>query len=78
MYQRILVPIDGGETSTRGLDEALRLAQLTHGRARLVHVIDELKSRVAGTGWRACCWAATRADPSRRVASVPVLLVRTR
>ena len=43
MYQRILVPIDGSETSTRGLDEALRLAQLTHGRVRLMHAIDELK-----------------------------------
>ncbi|MGR4870442.1 universal stress protein [Variovorax sp. LARHSF232] len=43
MYQRILVPIDGSETSTRGLDEALRLAQLSHGQVRLVHAIDELK-----------------------------------
>ncbi|QOF76121.1 universal stress protein [Variovorax sp. 38R] len=42
MYQRILVPIDGSSTSNRGLDEAIQLAQLSGGRLRLVHVIDEL------------------------------------
>jgi nucleotide-binding universal stress UspA family protein len=42
MYQRILVPVDGSPTSGRGLDEAVRLAQLTHGRLRLIHVVDEL------------------------------------
>lgn len=42
MYQRILVPLDGSETSDLGLTEAIRLAQLTHARLRLIHVIDEL------------------------------------
>ncbi|QSI31952.1 universal stress protein [Variovorax sp. RKNM96] len=42
MYQRILVPIDGSSTSSRGLEEAIQLAKLTGGRLRLVHVIDEL------------------------------------
>jgi nucleotide-binding universal stress UspA family protein len=42
MYQRILVPVDGSPTSTRGLEEAIRLAGLTKGRLRLFHVIDEL------------------------------------
>ncbi|WPG41380.1 universal stress protein [Variovorax sp. EBFNA2] len=42
MYQRILVPVDGSSTSSRGLDEAIQLAKLTGGRLRLVHVIDEL------------------------------------
>jgi len=42
MYQRILVPVDGSPTSNRGLDEAVRLARLTKGRLRLLHVIDEL------------------------------------
>ena len=41
-YQRILVPIDGSATSDRGLDEAIRLAKLTGGRLRLVHVVDGL------------------------------------
>lgn len=42
MYRHILVPIDGSPTSRRGLDEALRVAALTRGRVRLMHVIDEL------------------------------------
>lgn len=47
MYQRILVPVDGSPVSQRGLDEAIRLAKLTHGRLRLVHVIDELSLALA-------------------------------
>ncbi len=42
MYQRILVPIDGSPTSTQGLDEAIRLARVTGGRIRLLHVLDQL------------------------------------
>ncbi|WP_198971778.1 universal stress protein [Xylophilus sp. ASV27] len=42
MYQRILVPVDGSPTSQRGLDEAIRLATLTKGRLRLIHVVDDL------------------------------------
>ncbi len=47
MYQRILVPVDGSPTSNRGLDEAIRIAKLTQGRLRLVHVIDELSFALA-------------------------------
>lgn len=47
MYQQILVPIDGSSTSARGLAEAIRLAKLTGGRLRLVHVIDELSFALA-------------------------------
>ena len=42
MYQRILVPVDGSETSNQGLDEAIKLAQLTGAELRLIHVIDVL------------------------------------
>jgi nucleotide-binding universal stress UspA family protein len=42
MYQRILVPIDGGHTSTFGLQEAIRLAVDQRAMLRLVHVVDEL------------------------------------
>lgn len=38
MYERILVPIDGSSTSTKGLEEAIRLGQLTGGRLLLVHI----------------------------------------
>lgn len=42
LYQRILVPIDGSATATRGLDEAIAFARLTGASIRLLHVIDEL------------------------------------
>ena len=42
MYTKILVPIDGSPTSTRGLDEAIALAHFSHGQLRLIHVVDEL------------------------------------
>ena len=41
-YHQILVPVDGSPTSEKALDEAIRLAQLTGARLRLVHVVDEL------------------------------------
>ncbi len=47
MYQRILVPVDGSPTSQRGLEEALRLARLTGGRLRLIHVVDQLSFALA-------------------------------
>ena len=43
MYSRILVPLDGSETSTRGLDEAIRIASETGASLRIVHLIDELQ-----------------------------------
>jgi nucleotide-binding universal stress UspA family protein len=42
MYNRILVPVDGSPTSSRGLQEAIKLARLTGARLRLMHVVDEL------------------------------------
>ena len=42
MYQRILVPIDGSPTALQGLAEAIRLAQMSAGQLRLLHVVDEL------------------------------------
>ncbi|WP_411883336.1 universal stress protein [Polaromonas sp. YR568] len=40
MYQRILVPVDGSPTSRHGLQEAIRMARLTGGKLRLMHVVD--------------------------------------
>jgi len=40
MYKRILAPVDGSRTSTRGLREAIRLAQHHKARLRLIHVVD--------------------------------------
>lgn len=41
MYAKILVPVDGSETSKRGLAEACRLAKDQDARLRCLHVIDE-------------------------------------
>ncbi len=41
MYERILVPVDGSETSKRGLLEACKLAKEKGGRLRCLHVVDE-------------------------------------
>lgn len=53
MYKRILAPIDGSHTSTRGLQEAVELAKAEHAVLRLVHVVDEsaitLTPELAGT-----------------------------
>ncbi len=42
MYQRILVPVDGSPTSQQGLAEALRLARMSGGQVRLLHLVDTL------------------------------------
>ena len=42
MYDNILVPIDGSATSRKAMEEATRLARLTGGRIRLLHVVDPL------------------------------------
>ena len=42
-FGRILVPVDGSPASGKALDEAVRLAQTSGGRLRLVHVMDELR-----------------------------------
>jgi len=40
MYQRILVPVDGSETSRTALQEAIKLAQQFKARLKLVHVVE--------------------------------------
>ena len=42
MYKRILVPIDGSNTATGGLKEAIRLATDQRGQILLIHVVDEI------------------------------------
>jgi len=48
MYQRIFVPFDGSDSSLRGLDEGLRLAELCSARIRVAYEIDEL---IGATGF---------------------------
>jgi nucleotide-binding universal stress UspA family protein len=40
MYSRILVPLDGSPTASRGLAQALRLAQALGSSLQLLHVVD--------------------------------------
>jgi nucleotide-binding universal stress UspA family protein len=47
MYEKILVPVDGSDTSLRGLDEAIKLGKAMGSTLRLLLVINELF--VAGT-----------------------------
>ena len=42
MYKRILVPIDGSEPATRGLAEAIKLAQNQGAAIRLLHIVNEM------------------------------------
>lgn len=42
MYKRILVPVDGSETSNKALVAALQMARESDGRVRVVHTLDEL------------------------------------
>ena len=41
MYKRILVPVDGSDTATRGLQEAIGLAADLKAKLILLHVIDD-------------------------------------
>jgi len=41
VYQKILVPIDGSETSMRGLNEAIKVAKSQGSQLRLFHVVNE-------------------------------------
>jgi nucleotide-binding universal stress UspA family protein len=40
MYNRILVAVDGSETSNLALKEAIKLAKDQHAALRFVHVVD--------------------------------------
>jgi len=40
-YKRILVPVDGSQTSIAGLKEAVKLAKNLHAKLCLLHVVDE-------------------------------------
>lgn len=40
MYKRILCPFDGSETSTRGLNEAIKLATICQSKLKIIYVVD--------------------------------------
>lgn len=41
MYEKILVPVDGSETSARGLVEAVKIAKSQRSEVRLLHIVNE-------------------------------------
>jgi nucleotide-binding universal stress UspA family protein len=41
MYSKILVPVDGSDTSTTGLNEAIRLAKVLGSQLCLMHIVNE-------------------------------------
>ena len=41
MYGKILVPVDGSVTSTRGLTEAIKIAKAQGSQLRVVHIVNE-------------------------------------
>ncbi len=47
VYKRILVPVDGSDTSTRALVAALQMARESGGSVRMVHVIEDLAQVIA-------------------------------
>ena len=54
MFDRILVPIDGSRTSSKALLQAMALAELTHGRIRLIHVVGDMLSAMGGEAAMVC------------------------
>ena len=47
MYKRILVPIDGSDTSTQALVAGLQMARESGGSVHIIHVIEELAQVIA-------------------------------
>ena len=41
MFRKILVPVDGSQTSARGLKTAIRMARNRHATLCLLHIVDE-------------------------------------
>jgi nucleotide-binding universal stress UspA family protein len=72
MYKRILVPVDGSETSTRAVAAALQMARENGGRIRLVHALDEL-AYLSGYEYSADLLKAARDQGSRVLEDAQVM-----
>ena len=77
-YKRILVPIDGSPTSSRGLREAIGFAKTQKARLQLVHVIDVHNAMLAGlaSGDTVRDLAAALDERGRRLLESAAALVR--
>lgn len=65
MYQRLLVPIDGGPIADAGLDEAIKLARSTGGRVCLLHVVGDLPLSINNRGYGAVSDEARQSSKNR-------------
>lgn len=50
MYKKILCPVDGSETSNRGMQEAIKLASDQHAKLMFIHVVDAYFPIIDGVG----------------------------
>ncbi|MFV1923094.1 MAG: universal stress protein [Methylotenera sp.] len=50
MYKNILCPVDGSETSNRGMQEAIKLAKDQHAKLMFIHVFDAYFPIIDGVG----------------------------
>jgi nucleotide-binding universal stress UspA family protein len=50
MYKNILCPVDGSETSNRGMQEAIKLAKDQHAKLVFIHVVDAYFPIIDGVG----------------------------
>lgn len=66
MFKRILVPVDGSETSNKALVAALQLARERDASVRVIHVLDELAYL---TGYE---YSAAALDDARKYAQKTV------
>lgn len=60
MYKRILVAVDGSDTSNAALQEAISLAKDRQAKLRIVHVVDEVNVNVEGPNGLEAFWEALR------------------
>jgi nucleotide-binding universal stress UspA family protein len=68
MYRRIVVALDGSETSRQALREAIALARAHGAKLRLLHVVDELGVNLGRPATPAEFWAAAHAAGERILA----------
>ena len=66
LYRRILVPVDGSATSTRGLNEAIAMARLMGSRIRVLHVVADLPVLTEGYAALAADAVAALRDAGRQ------------
>ncbi len=50
MYNKVLCPVDGSETSNRGMQEAIALAKDQQARLKFIHVVDAYFPIIDGVG----------------------------